>query len=103
MAEGLGLRSYQQATLPFVKVRQYRLKLGCQNGPLLFQPAHAGSTNHRAESHELKICTPLEVLTKALALRTGCDLPCLRPELDDSTRDDQLLSATVAGAAGFQI
>jgi hypothetical protein len=58
MSQRLGLCTYQQATLPLVEVRQNRLELGCQHGPLLFQPAHAGPTNHRAESHELKICTP---------------------------------------------
>ncbi|MFF4753382.1 hypothetical protein ACWD5R_09260, partial [Streptomyces sp. NPDC002514] len=30
----------------------------CQHGPLCFQTAHARPTNQRAESHELKICTP---------------------------------------------
>ncbi|MFI9605548.1 hypothetical protein ACIHCX_38085, partial [Streptomyces sp. NPDC052043] len=59
MAEGLGFRSYQQATLSLVEVRQNRPELGRQHGPLPFQTAHAIPTNHRAESHELKICTPL--------------------------------------------
>lgn len=59
VAEGLGLRPYRQATLPLVEVRHNRLELGCQRGPLPIQPAHARPTNHQAESHELKICTPL--------------------------------------------
>ncbi|WP_326726344.1 MULTISPECIES: hypothetical protein [unclassified Streptomyces] len=60
MTEGLGFRSYQQTTLPLVKVRQNRPELGGQHRPLLFQRAHARPTNHGTESHELKICTPLD-------------------------------------------
>ncbi|MFF5505857.1 hypothetical protein [Streptomyces roseolus] len=36
VAEGLGLRPYQQATLPLVEVRQNRLELGCQYSRLSF-------------------------------------------------------------------
>jgi hypothetical protein len=39
-------------------VRQNHLELGRQHGPLPIKPAHARPTNHRTESHELKICTP---------------------------------------------
>jgi hypothetical protein len=58
VAEGLGLRPYQQATLSLVDVRQNRLELSCQHGPLPIQPAHARPTNRRTESHESMICTP---------------------------------------------
>ncbi|MER6101621.1 hypothetical protein ABT115_04535 [Streptomyces sp. NPDC001832] len=44
--------------LTLVEVRQNRSELGCQHDPLAFQPAHGSATNHRAESDELKICTP---------------------------------------------
>ncbi|WUT24972.1 hypothetical protein OG506_46290 [Streptomyces sp. NBC_00696] len=59
VAEGLGLCLYRQATLPLVEVRPTRLELGCQQGPLPLQPAHARATNYRTESHELKICAHL--------------------------------------------
>ncbi|MEV0281801.1 hypothetical protein AB0I22_36200, partial [Streptomyces sp. NPDC050610] len=56
---------------------------GCQHSPLTFQPAHARPTNHRAESHELKICTPYTLVPeslltgKVLALCGTCGLPAL--------------------------
>ncbi|MGW5481953.1 hypothetical protein [Streptomyces sp. NPDC004008] len=59
MAETLGLLSRQQTTLTLVEMRQNRPELCCQHIPLTFQPAHVRPTDHRAESHELKICTPL--------------------------------------------
>lgn len=59
MAEGLGLRPYQQTPLPLVEVRQNRLELHSQHALLLIRPAHARTTNHQAESYELEICTPL--------------------------------------------
>lgn len=59
MAERLGLRPYQQTTLTLVEMQQNRPELGCQHSLLTPQPAHARPTNHRAESHNVKICTPL--------------------------------------------
>ncbi|WP_406469249.1 hypothetical protein [Streptomyces sp. NBC_01594] len=59
MPKRSSLCTYQQTTLPLVEMRQNRLELRRQNSPCLVHPAHARPTNHRAKSHELKICTPL--------------------------------------------
>lgn len=82
VAEGLGFRPYQQATLPLVEVRHNRLELGCQHGPLPVQLALSRATNHQAESYELKICTPLvgaHEKAPALPSRGACALACVDP------------------------
>lgn len=83
VAERLGLRPCQQATLPLVKVRKNRLERGCQHGPLPIQPAHARPTNHRTESYESKICTPsvpvsgqaVSAVRKVVAIRSIASFP----------------------------
>lgn len=107
VAERLGLRSSRQATLPLVKVREYRLELDCQHGP---QCRHgSGSWPGRtvrppagSRPWTLTACWCSRTPRSRAPLRPGEHPhrqgrpPCLRTPADGSRRSSTAVLSTTA-------